>query len=238
MLVGLICLPSLAAPVWGQETSGFGGVQSLGFSVSYSPDSSHILIGDAGQRRIWTAGAEYTHLLRQLQIFRLDYEASLMPFFLESDPTVTGTFFTVDGATFNMPQSPVRVVRVDHGPVGTVSTGSGSPTPLYALFGRENSYAVAVCPLGGRINALPRSRIQPSFAVDLGFIASARDLPIDQSSQFNFTFAMGPGIQFFPDARTSLRIEYIYRHISNAGLGAQNPGIDQGVVRLTVSRHR
>jgi hypothetical protein len=33
-------------------------------------------------------------------------------------------------------------------------------------------------------------------------------------------------------------VEYIYRHVSNAGQGNQNPGVDQGVVRVTVSLHR
>jgi hypothetical protein len=49
---------------------------------------------------------------------------------------------------------------------------------------------------------------------------------------------MGPGLQFFTNRRTSMRVEYLYRHISNAGQGDQNPGIDQGVIRLTVSHHR
>jgi hypothetical protein len=34
------------------------------------------------------------------------------------------------------------------------------------------------------------------------------------------------------------RAEYIYRPMSNAGQGDQNPGVDQGVVRVTISRHR
>jgi opacity protein-like surface antigen len=236
ILGALVCLTS---PVWSQESgSSFGGVQSFGFTASYSPDSSHILIGDAGQRRIWTAGAGYAHLLHRQRRFRLDYEASLMPFFLESDPTVTGTYFTSDGVTFSMPQSPERVVRVVHGPVGSVVTGSGASVPLYANFGRESSYAVAVAPLGARISALPHSRIQPTFAIDLGFVVSSVDLPVFDSSRFNFTFAMGPGIQYFVTARDSVRLEYVYRHTSNAGLGDQNPGLDQGVIRLTLSRHR
>ena len=34
------------------------------------------------------------------------------------------------------------------------------------------------------------------------------------------------------------RAEYIYRPMSNAGQGDQNPGVDQGVVRVTISLHR
>jgi hypothetical protein len=222
-----------------QENShGYGGVSSFGISASYSPDSSHILIGDSGQRRIWTAGGEYTHLLRENSLLRLDYEGAVMPVFEETDPTVIGTVFTISGQPIVTSQSPVRVLHIANGPVGSILTGTTSSVPLYALFGRQNTYAAAITPVGLRVSAMPRWIFQPSIAIDTGFVISARDIPLDDSSQFNFTFAVGPGLQFFNSSHTSLRAEYLYRHISNAGLGAQNPGIDQGVVRLTVSYHR
>jgi hypothetical protein len=31
-------------------------------------------------------------------------------------------------------------------------------------------------------------------------------------------------------------VEYLYRHVSNGSLGDVNPGIDQGVFRVTISR--
>jgi opacity protein-like surface antigen len=226
---------SQSAP--GQESIGYGGIRSFGFSTSYSPDSSHILIGNAGQRRTWTTGAEYTHLLHPGRQFRLDYEASVMPMFLESDPTVTGTVFTFEGQSFVTHQMPERVLFVDHNAIGSVLTPNGSMVPLYAYYGRENTYAAAITPLGARISALPHSRLQPSLALDLGLVLSARDIPLDDCDKFNYTFAIGPGIQFFAGEHTSWRLEYLYRHVSNAGQGDQNPGIDQGVVRLTVSLH-
>jgi hypothetical protein len=234
----LACLAGVGRPTLAQEPGQFGGVQSIGFSSSYSPDSSRILIGTAGQRRTWTVAAEYTHLLHRGPHFRLDYEGSVTPMFLESDPTVTGIIFTFRGVNFAAPQTPLRVISVNHGPIGTILTGGGTTIPIYGLFGRENTYAGAVAPLGARITALPRWRIQPSFALDLGFVASTRDIPVDDSSRFNYMFAVGPGVQIFSDRKTSWRLEYIYRHISNAGQGDQNPGVDQAVVRLTISHHR
>jgi hypothetical protein len=238
MLAGVVFAAGSGHPLRGQEAGGYGGVRSFGFSSSYSPDSSHILIGDSGRRRIWTLGAEYTHLLHQSWRLRLDYEGQLMPLFEETDPTVIGTVFTSNGQAIVTPQSPVRVISTTNQPVGSVLAGSGQIVPLYALFGRQDTYAAAFAPLGVRATALPRSRLQPSFAVDLGFVVSARDIPVDDADQFNFMFAMGPGVQFFTDRHTSWRVEYIYRHVSNAGQGIQNPGIDQGVVRVTVSLHR
>jgi opacity protein-like surface antigen len=221
------------------DIHGYGGVSSFGISTTYSPDSSHILIGDSGQRRIWTAGGEYTHRLRVTPLLRLDYEGSILPIFEETDPTVTGTLFTTtSGQAIVTSQTPVRVLHTDSHPVGAVLTGSGATVPLYALFGKQNTYAAAVTPLGVRLSAMPRWIVQPSLALDLGFVISARDIPLDNSSQFNYMFAIGPGLQFFNTPHTSLRAEYLYRHISNAGQGAQNPGIDQGVIRLTVSVRR
>ena len=239
IFAALVSLAGWGAPARGQVVDGAGGVgrvQSYGFSTSYSKTSSHILIGDAERRRIWTLGAEYTHLLHQGQRFRLDYEGSLMPLFEETDPTVTGTIFTNGGQSIITPQTPVRVVAVYHGPVGVAVTGTNSSAPLYALFGRQDTYAAACAPLGVRISALPRWRVQPSMALDLGFVVSARDIPVDEADRFNYMFSLGPGVQFVTGPQASVRVEYIYRHVSNAGQGSQNPGVDQGVFRVTMSR--
>ena len=237
ILVLLIVLAPCTLPLRAQQEPGaFGGVQSFGFSTSFSNTSSHIFIGESEQRRIWTLGAEYTRLLHRGSQFRLDYEGSILPLYEETDPTVTGTVVTFNGQLVTVSQPPVRVVHVPHGPVGYVL--DTTLVPVYATTARQDTYAAAFTPLGARISALPHSRIQPSFALNLGFVVSARDIPIDDSDQFNYLFAFGPGVQLFTDARTSWRLEYLYRHTSNAGQGEQNPGVDQAVLRLTLSLHR
>ena len=190
------------------------------------------------QRRVWTLGANYSHVLNQGPLFRFDYEAVVTPVWEERDPTVTGTEFFISGQAVVTQQTPVRVVDVTSKPVGTILTGNGTYAPVYAFFGTENTYAAAVTPLGARVSAMPRWRVQPTFALDLGFVVGSRAIPIDDGTSFNFSFALGPGIEFYSNARMSWRVEYVYRHFSNAGLGNENPGVDQGVVRVTVSRHR
>lgn len=233
---GLIGFAGWGTPAWSQDANRYNVRQSFGFSTSFGNTSSRILIGEADQRRIWTLGAEYTHRLYRTQNLRLDYEGSLMPLFEETDPTVTGTVFTFAGQDIITPQVPVRVLSVDHNPVGTITTGRNTSAPVYALFGRQDTYAAALAPIGARISALPRWPVQPSFSIDLGFVVSARDIPVDQADQFNYMFAFGPGLQFFTSPQASLRVEYLYRHTSNAHQGYQNPGVDQGVFRLTMSR--
>jgi len=227
-----LCCSSLHS----QEPFRLDAIHSFGFSTTFSPDSSHILIGDAEQRRIWTLGVEYSHLLHQGRRFRFDYEGSIMPLYEETDPFVSGTTFVLNGAPVIFAQPPMRVIYVAHEPVGTFLTPGGTSVPIYDLAGREDTYAAAFSPLGVRVSAFPRRRIQPSLSLDLGFVVSARDLPIEDSSWFNFLFSFGPGLQFFTSPNVSLRVEYLYRHASNAGLGDQNPGVDQGVTRLTLSR--
>lgn len=233
-IFALVWLAGWGAPVWGQ---GVGGVQSFGITSSYSPDSSRILIGESEQRRTWTGGAEYTHLLHRGQRLRWDYEGSFLPYYMESDPTLDGNYYTLpSGQTVITRQAPVRLTTVPRGPLGSEPTGTTS-VPLYALLGRQNTNGAEFSPLGARISALPCRRVQPSFSLDLGLVATAHQIPLDNTDNFNFMFSFGPGVQFFAGRQSSLRLEYIYRHISNAGMGYENPGIDQGVVRLTMSRH-
>jgi hypothetical protein len=238
IFAGLACLFALGAACRGQEPGGFGGVQSFGFSSSYSPTSTHILIGDAEHRRVFTLGAEYTRLLRLHPRFRLDYEGSVMPLYEETDPTVIGAVFALNGVQIISPETPVRVIYVTNAPIGTAITGKNTAAPIYAVYGREDTYAAAFNPLGARITAFPRWRLRPSFSLDLGFVVSRQDIPVDQSDRFNYLFSFGPGLEIFTYSNTSWRVEYVYRHMSNAGQGDQNPGVDQGVVRVTISLHR
>jgi hypothetical protein len=243
IFVALLCLAGWSASARAQQSGEYGRLQSFGISTSYSPDSSHILIGMSEQRRTWFAGFEYTRRIGSTRHVRWDYEGSILPFYLESDPTLIGTEVTVGSKTFTTSQAPQRLVAVPRGPVGTDTTGNGAPVPVYAIpvyaiLGRENTYAGGLAPLGARATWFRQYRIQPSFAVDLGFIVSPRDIPIDDTDRFNFMFCFGPGVQIFSNAHSSLRLEYLYHHISNGHLGAENPGVDQGVFRLTLSRHR
>jgi len=235
--IGFVCLSGWSVAARGQEPGGFGGVESVGITSSYSPDSSHILIGEAEQRRTWTAGVEFTHRLGTGTKTRWDYEASFLPFYQESDPTAIGTEITIAGHTYISPQPAVRVTTVQRGPIGYV-TADGTTTPVYALYGRKTTNGGSLSPLGARATWFQRSRIQPSFSLDLGFVLAARDIPVDNAYKFNFLFSFGPGVQVFATSRSSVRLEYVFRHISNAGLGDVNPGVDQGVFRLTLSRYR
>ena len=229
---------TLSAVTSAQEPGVFGGKQSLGIDFSYAPNSSHMLIGQAEKRQTWTSGIEYTHFLHASRHLRFDYEASVLPLFEESDPTLIGTTTVINHTALTVHQTPFRVIYVNSGPIGFADAGKGITAPIYAIYGRESTYGGALSPIGGRVSAFPRSRIQPSLALDLGFVVATRDLPVDLSDRFNYMFSFGPGVQIFGTQHSAVRLEYIYRHISNAHQGYQNPGVDQGTLRVTFSRFR
>ena len=73
------------------------------------------------------------------------------------------------------------------------------------------------CPRSGvRATWFQHSRIQPSFSLNLGSLLAAREIPVNNAYKFNFLFSFGPGVQVFVTSRSSVRLRYIYRHISNA----------------------
>jgi hypothetical protein len=211
------------------------GRQSFGIASTFAPDSSHILIGHAEQRRVWTAGLEYSRRLWGNGSIRIDYEGSLAPFFQERDPTLVAEYAIINGNQVTAPASGLRVVYANNDSVG--GGGFGNTIPLYPIYGSTKTYAFAISPLGARVSGFSYHHIQPTFSTDLGMVFSSRDLPVDDSSSINYLFSFGPGVEILR-GNGAIRLEYLYRHMSNANAGYNNPGVDSGVFRLTLSRSR
>ncbi len=227
----------LIHPAFGQSAKNLGGRQALGVSVSYAPTSSDLLLGIAEKRRTLSLGGEYSRRLWSSGNFFLEYAGSIEPFFRESDPTLVGTI-SVPIAGFPpviQHTASERVIRVSHAAIG--ESCGGSCVPIYGLYGRENTYAFAASPIGGRFGLFQGKRLQPGFMANTGFVIASRDLPIDNAAGFNYQFSFGPGVEVYTAQRTAFRLEYVFRHISNADSGKYNPGIDQGVFRLSLYRY-
>lgn len=225
---------------WGQSDAlAFKSKQSFGVSASYSPTSSHVLIGEAEERKIWTSGIEYTLRMFEGNSLRIDYRAEVSPFFRETDPTAVATEETLFGINIITPFStPERVVKKDHAPIGVDCIAPNTCIPVYLVYGaRKVSHGMAFSPLGARAVFLPQHHIQPSFELDLGAVISPHALPVEGASKFNYQFSFGPGVQIHFSRRGALRLEYIFRHISNANSSPLNPGIDQGVFRLSLCHY-
>ncbi len=88
------------------------------------------------------------------------------------------------------------------------------------------TYAGGVTPLGMQVNFWNGHRVQPFFDAHGGMLYFTRQEPVPKSSQFNFTFNFGTGVQLLTGKRSSLLLGYKYHHISNNETAPQNPGVD------------
>jgi Lipid A 3-O-deacylase (PagL) len=109
------------------------------------------------------------------------------------------------------------------------------PTEFFVFKGRplitnraRTIYGAGLSPIGFQAN-LGHRRIQPFMNGSVGFLYFADQVPIIDSSQFNFSFTAGAGLQFFPRANRTFSIGLKYHHISNAETAPLNPGIDSKV---------
>jgi hypothetical protein len=92
------------------------------------------------------------------------------------------------------------------------------------------TYGGGLTPLGMQINFRNGRRVQPFFDAHGGALYFTRQEPVPNSSQFNFTFNFGTGLQVFTGRRSSLLVGYKYHHISNANTATENPGVDNNEV--------
>ncbi len=100
-----------------------------------------------------------------------------------------------------------------------------TPTVLPA----NTTYGGGITPIGLQFN-FGKRRWQPFFAGNAGLLYFTEQVPVPDSSQFNFTFSFGGGIEIFTAGNMSFQFGYRFHHISNAYTGATNPGIDSNLL--------
>lgn len=96
--------------------------------------------------------------------------------------------------------------------------------------GDSTIYGAGLSPLGFKLNFGQQSWIKPFLAASVGFLYFEDEVPVRDSSRFNFTPELGFGAQFFLAPRRALTLGYKFHHISNAGLERRNPGMDSHVI--------
>ena len=238
----LLALAAGLIPARAQEPGGaYSFRRGFGAFTEYSNDSSHMLLGYAQGRELAGVGFSYEFRTFLGSHFAGSALTELSPLMGMSDPTMRGV-------TFNFPSQPglsgtVRfssqvpvVIPVTAAPVNAyLMVGSGAVYPGTASYiaGRRWTYLSDISPLGYKLNALPGRRLQPYVTGLGGFAIATRDVPVFNSSALNFTFQAGFGMEWFRRNHRSIGLEYRYHHLSNQGLGAQNPGVDSGVFKAT-----
>lgn len=178
----------------------------------YSPNSPK-LIGVTEDRHLTMVGFGYARVLLANEVIAWKFTIDTVPLILVSQPTLGGT---------------------------EIAQPSKVPAALQSLIGRRTTYGIGLMPVGFQFNFRPRRRIQPVLGINGGFgYFSTRDVPVPASSNFNFMFSAGPGVQIFTSESRSITLGYRFHHISNADTGNPfNPGIDSNFFYAAYSFHR
>src|ERR1700674_1900461 len=107
--------------------------------------------------------------------------------------------------------------------------------PLFLVFQPANTAVGAgFNPLNLKWNFATRGRVVPYLELSGGTLFTNHDVPTG-TDRVNFTSSAALGAHFLGDSR-NWSVELRYMHISNAGLGDRNSGINTVQVRLGIGK--
>ncbi len=107
--------------------------------------------------------------------------------------------------------------------------------PVFLVFQPANTaYGVGFSPLGLKWNFERHGRLSPYFELNGGMLVTNHNVPTG-TNNVNFTSAAALGTHILA-AKYNWSLEARYLHISNAGLGNYNPGLNTVEVRLGIGR--
>lgn len=221
----------------------YAPAHTWGVFTEYSPSSSHIILGVSRERKFAALGVAYTHNMYRGKHWDISYLFEMRPLMAESDPVMTGYSYKVNlPAQGGFPavqasgtrHNPHEIPVLEIGPRVIDNTFTYEGQTYYAdyteFYGRRWTYVGAMSPAGLKINLFPHRRLQPVLMANGGFAASARDIPMFDTSAGNFTFSFGAGFDLFRRLGHVVRAEYRIQHFSNGYVGTNDPGIDSQMI--------
>jgi opacity protein-like surface antigen len=94
---------------------------------------------------------------------------------------------------------------------------------------RQKVYGAGITPVGLQLNFRRGSVLQPFVNVTGGIIYFEDQVPVADSSKFNFTLGLGAGVEVWHLENQSILLGYKYHHISNGYTARENPGVDSSL---------
>lgn len=88
------------------------------------------------------------------------------------------------------------------------------------------TYGASITPLNGKWTFTRGKRIAPFIQFGSGVLFTNNDLPFPNTSAVNFQSTVGIGLHIFHREKRAWTGEFKYQHISSAGLGNLNPGMN------------
>jgi hypothetical protein len=223
-------------------TAGYSRLNTFSTFFEYANDSSHIILGQAENRKIGAIGFQYERRVLHRRWLDLGYTAELRPAMLESDPTETVTVVATAPAPASYSEeigATLRCAAVKI-PYSYTESGPGQPPVTTSGYdelqcGRRMVVEQGLSPAGLRLHLRPGHRLQPTLSTFAGYMFSSQPVPVAGSGSFNFTFEFGGGLEWFlrRGSAHSVRLEYQVQHFSNKDTATNNPGVDSGLVKLT-----
>ena len=241
-LSGIVCLwlllgRSTLAIAQVQDEPVYGRRQTFAGFFDYSDNSSHILLGRAPGRKFTELGFQYEYRLKSNRKIVWKYTAEFRPLIAESDITQTTTIlFTLPPPSQTYYGSPGAALSCTPNVSSfsvTEPNGVVFAQTIDTVCGRRWTYVEGLSPFGTRMNLRPRSRWQPTASLLAGLLLSAKKIPVDSAGSFNFTFELGAGVEYFRTPSQSVRLEYQLQHFSNDYTASLNPGVDNGLFKVT-----
>jgi len=99
--------------------------------------------------------------------------------------------------------------------------------PFSSRFQNSFSADIAGALFGAKYNLLSFGRWMPFWDVGVGVLWTDLAPRIaEDNSPVNFVLQAGPGIQYFATTRMAVTVGVRYHHVSNAGIGERNLGLD------------
>jgi hypothetical protein len=107
--------------------------------------------------------------------------------------------------------------------------------PLFLIFQPANTaYGLGFDPLGLKWNFVRRGRLSPYLELTGGTVFTNHNVPT-YTNNVNFMDQAAFGVHIL-GATHNLSVEVRYMHVSNAGLGNLNPGLNTVQVRLGIGK--
>ncbi|MGD0631952.1 MAG: hypothetical protein ABR987_21690, partial [Terracidiphilus sp.] len=155
------------------------------FSIfgAYSNDSSHILMGNAENRKLLDFGAAYSRRLFEDRVVNWQYSGELLPVALESDPVQVDVISQTQptAETFTFSEGNQAVTCTPRSSSFTYVNAMGvtfAGTQTMICSGRQWNIGEAISPVGFQWNFLPRRKLQPLFIGHGGYMYSTKPIPI------------------------------------------------------------
>lgn len=239
LVLAVFAVGATGASAQSKADDAYARRNTVGILGEYSPDSSHILLGESQRRMLVNLGVSYSRRLFLNHIVNWQYNGELLPVALESDPlsrdVAHQTMPSVATFVYSNGSPPVacapQTFPYEYQDPNTGATYSGTQTVSCA--GRRWTMGEAMSPVGFQWNFVPMRKTQPFLDGHGGYMYSTRTIPIPNAGSFNFTFDIGAGIELYRNRTQSMRVEYRYHHLSNANTAQVNPGVDSGLIQVT-----